>query len=815
MGFIQAMLSFWSTVVGSASGLKDLKNFLSGRAKLEVEISKMVDGVFKQQMPRLQHLCPDGEPVFNQSEFTERLRNERFTIKQTSDLASVLIPHLIACTSTPGATCSEEDFTPIFHSILDNAMRGMWRRISNLPSISSEILLANSEEIHGEIKASQSDAGKRFNEIDQRITNLDESIKALADFAEAAWSQVYDKLLDSAPPPVHTIDSEEYQNPFAEVRAEDFNHNFHKLAKLFHSSLEWETIQSRTDNVFIEGGRGTGKSMLLRRLTAQASIAAIRLKESRATYEDLHIDYFGVYVKLTRGYYDRFNSIDIMEKSASFLLAQHELNIEIMDSFVATIEWLIKENAFLSIQSILPRLSRELGSLLSTETNHQSLHDLKNTIRFEQDQINEYYRRRAFGSAADYRGAAVESVTFLRRLSETFRHWLFPNREIRLFVLLDEFESLLEIQQVALNTVIKMRLPDLTLKFAVRKNGRKTYNTFTPGDPIQEPRDYTIVRFDYDINSKHYAQLLKGIASKRLEASNYPINDIDKYLVESHTNKEASKEDIDLEISKIWDSGNRRNIKINEEFKEKYRMAAIYRILHKGQRRKSFSGFENYVILSSGIVSNFIELCKYAFYFALSDQLPLRNIPQIPSYNQTEAVYRVSQRLLNTIQSNVPVYGSVLYRLVVDLGTILNNRLINHPSEPEANRLTVDDWVEIPKPDFSVLDNVIKEAVTWSVFHMEPEPEAYRPRNYLRAARPEIIINRIYSPALRISPRARWRINISLKDIKDLISEDSKIRQAAFEKLTTNIGFVKYSSESVLQMKLFKNEVEEQYDGRF
>ena len=403
--------------------------------------------------------------------------------------------------------------------------------------------------------------------------------------------------------------------------------------------------------------------MLLRRLTAQTSIAAAKLKSNISNYEDLGLDYYGIYVKLTRGYYDQFEADNSMNKEISSLLAEHEFNLEIFDAFVDSLQWMIKEQVLPKINPHQLKIITELNRLFPNAPVVNTFDDLRNVVfRFEQDQILKYCRDIVFNNDVKYEGSAIESSNFIRSLSQIFRNNIFPDHEIRLFLLLDEFESLTTLQQSSVNTVIKMRLPDISIKIAVRKGGRKTMDTFTPGDPIQIPRDYTEIFLDYDVKSKHYQNLLLGISEKRLEAAGYSDKNLMNYLNSNERIEEVSEGELEKELNFLWDSGKRQNAELNEEFRTKYKTTAIYRILIG--KKKMYASFAQFVILSSGIVSNFIELCKYSFFLALKNNQDLEEINKIPYDVQTEAVYMVSQRLLYMIEANVPKVGSILYRLV-------------------------------------------------------------------------------------------------------------------------------------------------------
>jgi hypothetical protein len=788
MPLLESILTLYGTALGTASGLKDLHDFLEGRLQVEDVVADLIQDGFQRHLPRLEHLCPKGKPTFDKQLFKACLSSGNLVLRKADDLPDALLIPLRSAVQTPGATCGESEFDPIFRSILMSASRGLWNRLAQAPAATRQIELEQSEAIlkqTGDIAAEQALSAHELKVLGNK---LDALLTSFAEFSKAAWKNYYDQLTDAAPPSEHKIDNTTYENPFLLARAEDFNHNYSKLAKLFQSSIEWESLQRRTDNVFLEGGRGTGKSMLLRRLTAQTVIAANRLSQANITFESLKEDYFGIYVKLTRGYYEQFTALDQIPQAVGELFAQHELNMEVADVFVETLRWLLRERCLPSVEGRLPLLLDDMNRLFPKAPAARSLDEFQTTVlKFEQDQMHSYYREKAFGNSIAYSGSAEQTVTFLRNLSRIFRSRLFPEREMRLFLLIDEFETLLPIQQKAVNTVMKMRLPDLTLKIGVRKAGRRTHDTFTAGDPIQDPRDYTEIRLDYDGDSTDYTNLLRGIAEKRLAVANYPTTDIGKYLPGQSWAEEVKPEELEAELDLMWQSGKRRTARPNHSFKNHATAAAIYRILAKKKARKGFSGFDQYALLSSGVVSNYIELCKYAFFFALSDELPLKVNPAIPSYLQTNAAYSVSERLFDTIDGNVPAIGGVLKQLVRDLGDMLRNRLLNHPSEPEANRFEISDYSTLSATENKEIAQIIDGAVVWSVLHLEGVSQAFRPRNTARPSEAQLIINRIYAPILGFSPRSRWRVKISVRDLKALTQQERRI--AVYQRLMKSIGF--------------------------
>src|SRR5688572_24808470 len=312
MPLVETIVTIFSVSSKAASSLKIVRDFLRNRADVERVLTKLVADAFELRLPRLKHLCLNGEPSFDSDKFYLLLTSTELDVTTDNQLRQALIPLLAEAVSMPNVIFDERDVLPVYESIIDSAMRGMWKKIGSYEAISNQLSLTQGQSAVQEqqklregVHQNLADVSSAVADVETELQDINQSIKALAEFAQAIPQQVFDKLTDTSPPAEHKIGAQTYVNPFLLVRAEDFNHNYDKLARLFQQSPEWDAIQSRTENVFIEGGRGSGKSMLLRRLTAQATIAARRVTQPNATFDDVTEDYFGVYVKLTRWYYEQ------------------------------------------------------------------------------------------------------------------------------------------------------------------------------------------------------------------------------------------------------------------------------------------------------------------------------------------------------------------------------------------------------------------------------------------------------------------------------------------------------------------------------
>jgi hypothetical protein len=336
----------------------------------------------------------------------------------------------------------------------------------------------------------------------------------------------------------------------------------------------------------------------------------------------------------------------------------------------------------------------------------------------------------------------------------------------------------------------------------MRKDSIKSRNTFTEGEPIQEPRDFNTFNIDYKKEDEKYKDLLIGICTKRLKDSLYPIANIEKYLVDNPNEFLDIEAKIKDEIDRLFfSSSNRKSEQPNQEFYTKYRITAIHRIYSSKNSKFPYCGFEQYKYLSFGIISNFLELCKHTFYFALSKEKDLHLNPQINPLIQNHSVYYVSERLFNQIDGNVPEVGPILKVLLTKLGQLIRLKMLKHTTETECNRVSLINYDEHTFR-YKLLPKVIKKANTWSVFDFNSSDEAMKTKNEFSPKTDEIIINRIYCPYLEISARSRWTIPINADDLDGLMGDKSS---KFFKKISSEILPTTNISKKSIDNELFDN----------
>ena len=389
-------------------------------------------------------------------------------------------------------------------------------------------------------------------------------------------------------------------------------------------------------------------------------------------------------------------------------------------------------------------------------------------------------------------------------------------------LLVDEYENFSTSQQRMLNTLIKFVRPGLTFRIGMRRNGWRTYGTVNDDDFVKEGRDYEKFIFEEILHSRNsgYQDFLIEVARKRLESIHVykekGTTDIRKFLgkkedlesealeivngnqneIDRHFQSKFPKlKNIQLSPTKsplvrmlgyLWmsrgesestieeaiseyESGNKteKANRLHYDLVNKYRLSLIIILSSIYRKQKQFYSFNTFSYLSSGIVGNFIELCRYTFRYAEFASEGEYVQEGISTKLQTKAAVDVGTDELQQVK-RIEKYGNQLYHLVENLGGIFRSyHLDTKIRYPETNQFSLDE---------GFLDETSRDAfdsaLMWSVIQKKPTLQSKAPSK----KKTELYtLNRIFSPVFQISYRTRGGISeeYSSKDFVKLISEEN------------------------------------------
>lgn len=583
-------------------------------------------------------------------------------------------------------------------------------------------------------------------------------------------------------------------NPFRRVRAEYFE-DVNILAKSFT-----KPEQARYDSIIevkptlIEGGRGSGKTMILKSLQAQIAIKRQNIKN----YSESDLTYFGVYCRLSRWSFETFSEpetlLELFGEDAASQLFQTEFFLHLAQALVDEIQMCANEK-YIDINSSQERtISGDIADIIKPNIDvnfkPQNFEDVKHMIKTELRKISEYIFRKMLKENISYNGPILRRRE-LQDICNNIKVNIGDFSNLTIYFLLDEYENLHHFQNVVVNTLIKWsHADDFSVKAVAKKAGFQDSRTFE-GQEIERPDDYTHVDLDYDLSDpnmrRNYKKLLVEICEKILKDEGFKETDISKLLEETQPLTESDKKIIEKRIinivteqGKVWEN---LSDKESKEYWHRLEVGAYYR---EFSGKKDFAGIDDFILLSSGIIRYFLELCGTSYYFALQDNFDVKNKDKIPVQAQTNAAHTLSRYHLREINRNIVSYGHTIHQFAIDLGDIFRQKLVNHLSEPEAARIRIVDPHRLFTYDFNETRKIINLAEMHSVLQSRDGRGGMRPKHATDVQPVEYLLNRIYAPILQFSPRSRWATEFTCQDIKSLLNsnERKKIKSTLIKKVT-------------------------------
>jgi len=486
-------------------------------------------------------------------------------------------------------------------------------------------------------------------------------------------------------------------NPFSVetpelMSAEDINSLFVPTEEYFQLEV--------SGHVFLHGHRGSGKSMMFRRLAPDCQC----LIEKKDSISDL--TFFGVYSSIKNSDLDIIDFSILDAQSAKFIISEH-----ILVCFVAAKTLSSIRNHFdfgnKEIIAEFKQFVEEKLSLIFDELGHKDI--LKNILSSKNpdlsyinetlsiiDKLYKYHITylknllTGFGESVNYQGPLFGFHDFLLPLLESIKNLSFmPNGPI--FILIDDVDNLNIEQTKVLNTWVSYRTTDIVSFKLSTQMSYKTYLT-TSGRRIETPHDYSEINFSniYTGSKKDkYPEWVEKVTRKRLNAYYRKLSgkDVDIKPAEFFPYDEKQQEAI-KEIADEYISGKKetRGYRASDDA---YRYARPDYIASLGGSSKNtstykYAGFEQLVHLSSGIIRYFLEPASKMFslqrrhsdseYFSSisptyqnkiireeGDKLLFKRLDEM--IDECEQENPVSDRLenINKLRNLINVIGSVFY----------------------------------------------------------------------------------------------------------------------------------------------------------
>ena len=550
----------------------------------------------------------------------------------------------------------------------------------------------------------------------------------------------------------------------------------------------------------LEGGRGTGKTTVLRCLSYEGQYA---LSGSRAELIPSW-QFYGLYSRINTNRVTAFQGPELTELQWTRLFA-HYLNLEMVEAVVAFLQWY---NTYIPSATQLARESCDAVARALNLEGAESTRDLAARVSRARQAFEGYINNVADEDPhpkLSLQGAPVDALLdSVGRLPE------FAGKHF--FFLIDEYENLIDYQQRIVNTLIKHSGGAYTFKIGVRELGLRARSTLNDNEQLISPADYVRIHITEKLGDR-FPSFAEHVCNRRLSRITGPsgspmelnVEDLFGHLsdadearrlgVEAHLDKARSELSITAPevvepfermsklsayLCQIWARATGKDLasvvrealddpKMWEQRLNNYGYSLLFTI-RRGKRgiRKYYAGWRVLTQLAGGNIRYLLELVDTCL---LLHQQKEGEFGQPVDFDvQTKAAQEVGKKNLSELEG-VAINGVRLTRLLLGLGRVFQVLAADPEGHtPEANHFALRDEggsTEPPTGTFSV-----DELLTSAVMHLalirfpgnklqdETDTKAY-----------DYMIHPIYSAFFEFSYRRKRKIVISSSELLGLVRQ--------------------------------------------
>lgn len=228
----------------------------------------------------------------------------------------------------------------------------------------------------------------------------------------------------------------------------------------------------------LKGGRGTGKTTLLRCMSYQGQ-RALRPTEDIRDWE-----YFGVFTKFHTSKVAAFEGPELPRQRWVKLFG-HYVNIELTELLLDLIEWMGAEHSDWTLE---PATWHEVAVSLNLPIVDSVL-ELRRQLRLHRMTFEA--RLNNIVDVDESLGLSMLPAPIDLLVQHLRRQPWFAGK--KLFFLIDEYENLLDYQQEVINTLIKHSSASYAFKIGVKELGFRRHTTINPTEQLSTPADYDVI----------------------------------------------------------------------------------------------------------------------------------------------------------------------------------------------------------------------------------------------------------------------------------------------------------------------------------
>ncbi len=552
---------------------------------------------------------------------------------------------------------------------------------------------------------------------------------------------------------------------------------------------------------FLIGGRGTGKTTVLRGLSYEGQRALAPSTPPRDW------QYFGFYYRVNTNRVTAFSGPEL--SSSRWIRAfSHYVNLTFCEELLRFMHWLNSHDPSPLVTQ--PDSLQLVGDAL--HLGHvSSLTHLTSLLRHARVRFEAYINNVADGDTPllSMLGQPIDLLCDAFHQSPHYRHKL-------LFFLIDEYENLADYQQEVFNTLIKHSGPLYTFKVGIRELGLRRRSTLNAHEQLISPADYERIDITERLQGTTFSDFARRVCNDRLRRivtasapsedvrSTFPgLSEPDEAIalgIEGHlrdlradlrtvaSDEELSAFDAMPHLSAylvgFW--ARAKSMSTHDALREaldnpsawqdrldNYQYAMLFTLRRRKRGiHKLYCGWDTFTILSNGNIRYLLYLVSESLLRHLDTTSALSS--PVSVNDQTLAAQDVGRKTLTELEG-LAVNGAQLTRLVLGLGRIFQvmaSQAEGHT--PETNQFVLPDIEyslepsEVP-PDTPVPKVV--ELITAAVMHqaLVRAPGNKLPGSSGDTKDYDYSLHPIFAPFFEYSHRRKRRMTLSAADIVGLI----------------------------------------------
>lgn len=586
-------------------------------------------------------------------------------------------------------------------------------------------------------------------------------------------------------------------------KAEWLNGN---LFKLFTEPGYFSELKTPRPCVLI-GGRGTGKTTVLRGLSYQGQFAFAGNK--REVIKDW--PFFGLYLRVNTNRVTAFRGPELTVDRWRAYFA-HYVNLLFCSQMLEFVSWYeLQTGESVVVSDHALDMFRATLSLPALGGLSKLSSQLQVTVLDFEASINTVADVPA--PRLSMQGAPLDALARALLSSPQLTGKQF-------YFLIDEFENFEDYQQRVLNTIIKHATSDYTFKIGVRELGWRERATLNSNEQLTSPADYARISISEVLDDSRFKafaekvlmarlgkdasstvkllppaemfpgysdleeadQLLDGVEKSRLQAlmkANLAAETLDaalalppgiQYFLD-YTAK-AKQEPISHVVS-LWLAS---DLALKNSFNNHFH-ASLYAI-RKGKRgiRKYYCGWDEFLSLCEGNIRYLLELVHAAF----RGHIEAGGLPEQPisQKTQTEAAQAVGRKNLSELEG-LSVDGARLTKLLLSLGRVFQV-LAESPGghTPEANQFHLREETAADG-----VDEKASELLKQAVMHLAlVRYSGSKPLDERDTRAYDYMVHPVFAPFFVFSHRKKRKIQLTSTQLLNLIDKPRVAIKETLEK---------------------------------